>query len=81
MDRRHQLIDEIANLFSLARPAPLRLPLSFLVFASWLPEYAPVAPFLWVMVLAGFTAADRLESHGVSQAELQFPLLKTKRRG
>ena len=31
------------------------VPLSFLVFASWLPEFAPVAPFLWIVVPAAFS--------------------------
>ncbi len=52
-----QLFDETTNLFSLAGAGSIAVPLSFLVFASWLPECAPVAPFLWIVVPAGFTTA------------------------
>ena len=52
-----QLFDEVANLFSLAGAGSIAVPLSFLVFASWLPEYAPVAPFLWVVVPVAFSTA------------------------
>ena len=52
-----RLFDEIANLFSLASAGGIAVPLTFLVFASWLPEFAPVAPFLWIVVPAAFTTA------------------------
>lgn len=50
-----QLFDETANLFSLASAGNIAVPLSFLVFASWFPEFAPVAPFLWIVVPAAFS--------------------------
>jgi hypothetical protein len=52
-----QLFDETANQFSLAGAGSIAVPLNFLVFASWLPEFAPVAPFLWIVVPAPFSTA------------------------
>lgn len=44
-------------MFSLAGAGSIAVPLSFLVFASWLSECAPVAPFLWVVVPVAFSTA------------------------
>lgn len=57
-----QLINKIANSFSHAGAGSIAVPLSFLVCASWLLDYLPTAPYLWVVVPATFTTAALKET-------------------
>jgi hypothetical protein len=54
-----QLFSEIAALISRASGGSksVLVPLSFLVFACWFPEHAPIPPFVWVVVPATCTTA------------------------
>jgi hypothetical protein len=54
-----QLFNQILKLISRAGGGKqsIVVPLSFLVFASWLSEHAPVAPLVWVVVPVTFNTA------------------------
>jgi hypothetical protein len=62
-----QLFDEVVALISRAsgENQNVAVPLSFLVFASWVTENSPVPPFLWVVVPTTCTIAALKQTLGM----------------